>query len=91
MLLPTATRETTTHSHRQAGATNAANAEANYQIVMAVASARSNDGRCACKSVAAVPHTMPHSVFETVALLAIAGALIAIGVAGGGEEDVDES
>jgi hypothetical protein len=34
---------------------------------------------------------MPHSVFETVALLAIAGALIAIGVAGGGEEDVDES
>ncbi len=28
---------------------------------------------------------------ETAAILAIAGALIAIGVAGGEEEDVDES
>jgi hypothetical protein len=38
-----------------------------------------------------MPH-LYHTFAETAAILAIAGALIAIGVAGGGdEEDVDES
>jgi hypothetical protein len=36
-------------------------------------------------------HTMPlHTFAETAAILAIAGALIAIGVAGSGAEDDDD-